>query len=281
MALNLVKQNKAFGGWVKQFSHTSKVLGDLEMKFSVFLPAQSENSKVPVVYYLSGLTCTDENFTTKAGAQRRAAELGFALVAPDTSPRGANIEGEDESYDFGSGAGFYVDATTDKWKKNYNMYSYVTDELPSLIASELPVDDSRKAVSGHSMGGHGSLITALKNPGMFKCATAFAPIANPMNCQWGQKAFTGYLGEDKSAWAKYDASELVKSYEGPQLPIFADQGLADNFYPDQLLSENFIEAAKTNDKVDVEFRFQEGYDHSYYTMATFIDDHLDFIAKHI
>jgi len=265
---------------VKQFSHLSSALGGLEMKFSVFLPKECDVGKVPVIYFLSGLTCTDENFTTKAGAQRVAADLGVALVAPDTSPRGANIEGEDDSYDFGSGAGFYVDATEPKWAKHYNMYSYVSQELPCVINSELPVDGSKQAVTGHSMGGHGALIVALKNPGMFKAVSAFAPISNPMNCPWGEKAFSGYLGSDKSKWAKYDATELSKSYSGSKLAILVDQGSEDNFYKEkQLLPEYLQQATTSNNNLDLQLRFQGGYDHSYYFISTFIEDHLKFLAQ--
>jgi len=281
MALNLVKKNKAFGGWVKQFRHASKST-KTDMTFSVFLPSQSETAKVPVLYFLSGLTCTDENFITKAGAQRVAAQLGIALVAPDTSPRGANIEGEDESYDFGSGAGFYLNATTPKWSTNYNMYDYITSELPELIDAELPIDGSRKSVFGHSMGGHGALICALKNPGMYKSCSAFSPICNPTQCPWGEKAFTGYLGDDKEAWKEYDATELAAAYAGDKLPVLCDQGLADEFYEKkQLLPERFIEAAKPNANLDVDFRMQPDYDHSYFFISTFIEDHIQFHAKHL
>lgn len=282
MALTLVKQNKAFGGWVKQFSHVSNALGGLEAKFSVFLPDVSEKRKVPVVYFLSGLTCTDENFTTKAGAQRMAAELGIALVAPDTSPRGAGVEGEDASYDFGAGAGFYVDATEPAWSKHYNMYSYVTEELPALVDSELPVDPTRRSVMGHSMGGHGALMVALRNPGAFKCASAFSPICNPVDCPWGKKAFAGYLGPDQAAWAAYDSTELAKAYSGRPLPLKIDQGAADNFYTDkQLLPERLEEAAESNDKVLLESGMHDDYDHSYYFISTFMEDHLKWHASHL
>mmetsp|Transcript_10000 Transcript_10000/g.11482 ORF Transcript_10000/g.11482 Transcript_10000/m.11482 type:complete len:283 (+) Transcript_10000:141-989(+) len=280
-ALKLIKQNKMFGGWVKQFKHASSST-QTEMTFSVFLPKESETSKVPVLYYLSGLTCTDENFTTKAGAQRAAAEAGVALVAPDTSPRGAGVEGEDDGWDFGTGAGFYVNATTPKFSKNYNMYEYVTSELPGLVSKELPIDDSRKSVFGHSMGGHGALICALKNPGMYRSASAFSPICHPSNCPWGEKAFTGYLGEDKSTWAAYDATALASLYSGPKLDILCDQGVDDQFYKDkQLLPEDLVASCKSNDKVQLEMRMQDGYDHSYYFIATFVEDHIKFHAKHM
>jgi len=236
---------------------------------------------VPVVYFLSGLTCTDENFTTKAGAQRVAAKHGIALVAPDTSPRGCGIEGEDDSWDFGTGAGFYVDSTTPKFKENYNMYSYVTNELPRLIDQEFNVDGTKKSIFGHSMGGHGALICAMKNPGMYKSASAFSPIAHPMACPWGVKAFTGYLGEDQSTWKAYDATELSKTYTGDVLDILCDQGEADDFLKKELLPQDFIEASKSNPKLNVDFRFQPDYDHSYYFIASFVEDHLNFHAKHL
>eukprot|EP00511_Aplanochytrium_stocchinoi_P005584 CAMPEP_0204826218 /NCGR_PEP_ID=MMETSP1346-20131115/3951_1 /ASSEMBLY_ACC=CAM_ASM_000771 /TAXON_ID=215587 /ORGANISM="Aplanochytrium stocchinoi, Strain GSBS06" /LENGTH=282 /DNA_ID=CAMNT_0051954133 /DNA_START=66 /DNA_END=914 /DNA_ORIENTATION=+ len=278
-ALKLVKQNKMFGGWVKQFKHASTAT-QTEMTFSVFLPKESESGNVPVLYYLSGLTCTDENFTTKAGAQRAAAAAGIALVAPDTSPRGAGVEGEDDGWDFGTGAGFYVNATTNKFSTNYNMYDYVTKELPTLVNAELPIDNARKGVFGHSMGGHGALICALKNPGMFKSASAFSPICHPSKCPWGEKAFTGYLGENKSAWSAYDATDLAPKYHGPKLNILCDQGADDQFYKDkQLLPEDFVEACKSNSNIDLQMRMQDGYDHSYYFIATFVEDHIKFHSK--
>lgn len=282
MALRTVKSNKAFGGWVKKFAHNSKETGT-EMTFSVFLPKEIESKAVPVLYYLSGLTCTDDNFTQKAGAQRAAAEAGIALVAPDTSPRGAGVPGEDDGWDFGTGAGFYVNATTDAFKKNYRMYSYVTSELRELIESEFNVDKNLRSVTGHSMGGHGALIVALKNPGLYKSCSAFSPICNPINCPWGVKAFTGYLGEDdKSAWANYDASELAKTYAGPNLPMLVDQGAGDEFYESkQLLPESLGAAAAENPSVDLNLRMQEGYDHSYYFISTFMEDHVKFHAKHL
>ncbi|KAJ3296019.1 hypothetical protein HK104_002050 [Borealophlyctis nickersoniae] len=248
------------------------------MKFNVFTPPQTnESQRFPVLYFLSGLTCTEDNFIQKAGAARKAAQLGIVLVCPDTSPRGLNIQGEEDSWDFGTGAGFYVDATEPKWK-NYRMYSYVTDELPKAVNSSLPVDPSRVSVFGHSMGGHGALITALKNPGKYKSVSAFAPIANPTECEWGKKAFGGYLGSaNKEAWKAYDASILLKSYAGPPLKILVDQGAQDSFLKDQLLVEKLKHA--NNSKAEVELRMQEGYDHSYYFIQTFVDDHLEFHAK--
>ncbi|XP_033760240.1 S-formylglutathione hydrolase-like isoform X1 [Pecten maximus] len=278
MALTEVSSNKMFGGWQKVFSHESSELKCV-MKFGVFIPAQAENKKVPVLYWLSGLTCTEQNFVTKAGSQKYAAEHGLIIVAPDTSPRGCNIEGEDDAYDFGSGAGFYVNATQDKWKTNYRMYAYVTEELPAVITSNFAAIPDKMSIFGHSMGGHGALICALKNPGKYKSVSAFAPICNPMNCPWGQKAFSGYLGENKDDWKAYDATELVKQYNGPPLEIHIDQGKADNFLPaGQLLPDNFV-AACAEAKMPVVLRMQEGYDHSYYFMATFMEDHLKHHAK--
>lgn len=275
MALTQKSANKTFGGWQKVFSHKSSEL-KCEMNFGVFLPPQSENGKCPVIYWLSGLTCTEQNFVTKAGAQRYAAEQGVIIVAPDTSPRGCNIEGEDESWDFGTGAGFYVDSTEAKWKDNYRMYSYVTKELPQLVNDNFPTN-GKQSVMGHSMGGHGALICAMKNPGMYSYVSAFSPICNPTQCPWGQKAFGGYLGDDRSKWEAYDATELVKSYAGPPLEILIDQGSEDGFLKDgQLLPDNLV-AACAKSKMPVVYRLQEGYDHSYYFISTFMGDH---IAKH-
>mmetsp|Transcript_6314 Transcript_6314/g.11212 ORF Transcript_6314/g.11212 Transcript_6314/m.11212 type:complete len:280 (+) Transcript_6314:169-1008(+) len=274
-----VSANKMFGGWTRQYKHKSAAT-KTDMTFSVFLPKEAETGKVPVLYFLSGLTCTDQNFTTKAGAQRVAAKLGLALVMPDTSPRGAGIEGEDESYDFGSGAGFYVNATTSKWQENYNMYDYITQELPELVESELPLDGSRRSIFGHSMGGHGALICALKNPGMYKSCSAFSPICHPSKCPWGVKAFTGYLGEDQEAWKQYDATELAKTYDGPELPIFVQVGTGDNFYKEkQLLPEDLEEVCKENSKLAAHFQMEDDYDHSYYFIATFVEDHIVFHAE--
>ncbi len=272
--LTLISSVKCCGGLQKVVEHASDVL-KCKMKFAVFLPSKSDDGKVPVLYWLSGLTCTEQNFITKAGAQRYAEEYGIALVAPDTSPRGCNIEGEDDSWDFGTGAGFYVNATQEKWKTNYNMYSYVTMELPALVNSNFPVLSDRRSIFGHSMGGHGALVCALKNPGMYRSVSAFAPICNPSNCPWGDKAFSGYFGSDKEGWKRWDACELVKSYKGPPFSyILIDQGKDDTFYSqNQLLPENFVEACREGG-VQVVLRMQEGYDHSYYFIASFLGDHL-------
>ena len=272
-----VSSNKCFKGFQKVYKHESKIL-KCEMKFGIFLPPQAEDQAVPVLYWLSGLTCTEQNFVTKAGAQRYAAEYGIAIVAPDTSPRGCNIEGEDESYDFGSGAGFYVDATEPKWKENYNMYTYVTVELPAVIMANFNVDKDKASISGHSMGGHGALICALKNPGLYRSVSAFSPICNPSVCPWGIKAFTGYLGADKETWKQYDATELVKTYRGPPLNILIDQGKSDNFLEEQLYPKNFVDACRSNN-VPVVLRMQEGYDHSYFFISTFIGEHIENHAR--
>jgi S-formylglutathione hydrolase len=250
------------------------------MRFGVFLPPQAEAHAVPVLYWLSGLTCTEENFIVKAGAQRVAAELGLALVVPDTSPRGLKIPGEDESYDFGTGAGFYVDATQAPWSRGYRMYSYVAKELPQLVAAEFPIDPTRAGVFGHSMGGHGALTIALKNPDYYKSVSAFAPISSPMRCPWGEKALTGYLGPDRSAWREYDSTALIeeRGWRGPALLV--DQGTDDQFLESQL-KPRLLEEACRRSGVPLELRLQAGYDHSYFFIATFIEDHLRFHARNL
>lgn len=279
MGLEEISSAKCFGGSQKVFKHHSSEL-KCDMKFGVYVPPISAAQKVPVLYWLSGLTCTEQNFITKAGAQRTAAEQGIMIVAPDTSPRSCGVEGEDDSYDFGSGAGFYVDATEENWKTNYRMFSYVTKELPVLIASNFPVLPEKQSVFGHSMGGHGALICFLKNPGLYKSVSAFSPICNPVQCPWGQKALAGYLGSDKETWKEYDATELVKNYDGPIPDILIDQGTADQFYPSQLLPENFVEACRSKN-VPVTLRMQEGYDHSYYFISSFVEDHVKHHARHL
>jgi len=271
---------KCYGGWVKSFKHSSSSTRT-DMVFSIFLPAQCESAPVPVLFYLSGLTCTDQNALTKGGFMRDAARHGLCLVFPDTSPRGAGVEGETESWDFGVGAGFYVKATTPKFKTNYDMYTYVLDELPALLQSEFPaqLDHARRSITGHSMGGHGALTLALKNPGKFVSVSAFAPICNPMNCPWGVKAFTGYLGTDHEQWKQWDGSELAKSYNGPHLSLLVDQGTADDFLAKkQLLPETLVEAVRANKNLSLHLRMQDGYDHSYYFMSTFFADHAQFHA---
>jgi S-formylglutathione hydrolase len=250
------------------------------MRFGVFLPPQAEAGAVPVLYWLSGLTCTEENFIVKAGAQRVAAELGLALVVPDTSPRGLKIPGESESYDFGVGAGFYVDATQAPWSRGYRMYSYVANELPQLVESSFPVEGKKSAIFGHSMGGHGALTVALKNPGKYKSVSAFAPICSPMRCPWGEKALTGYLGPERAAWREYDSTALIeeRGWSGPAL--FVDQGASDQFLESQLKPE-LLEEACARAAVPLQLRRQAGYDHSYFFIATFIEDHLRFHARNL
>ncbi|GFT22022.1 s-formylglutathione hydrolase [Nephila pilipes] len=274
----LVSSAKCFGGFQKVYRHASEEL-KCEMKFSLYLPPQAEEKKCPVLYWLSGLTCTEENFIVKSGFQRFAAKYGIIVVGPDTSPRNCNIEGENDSYDFGTGAGFYVDATEEKWKTHYRMYSYVTKELPSLIDSEFPTN-GKCGISGHSMGGHGALTIALKNPEKYVSVSAFAPISNPTEGIWGQKALGGYLGPDRSTWTNYDATMLAKSYNGKEITILIDQGTEDTYLEKDLLVQNFVTACK-NTKIKLEARMQEGYDHSYFFVSTFLGDHFDFHAKHM
>jgi len=272
----------SFGGKLLKLAHTSSILG-CEMALNVYLPPQAAQHKVPVLFYLSGLTCTADNCSEKGFFQSGASQKGIAIVYPDTSPRGLKIQGEDDSWDFGTGAGFYVDATQDPWSKNYKMYSYVTKELPkALFADFKELDSERVSITGHSMGGHGALILYLKNPGMYKSVSAFAPISNPSNCPWGQKAFSGYLGENMENWKEWDASELVKKWKG-DIDVLIDVGTGDNFYKQkQLLPENFIEAAKSVGKdKGINLRLQDGYDHSYYTMASFSTDHINHAAKYL
>ncbi|OZS45538.1 S-formylglutathione hydrolase [Photobacterium sanguinicancri] len=279
MTLENISANKSFGGWHKQYTHRSTAL-NCDMRFAIFLPPQiAQGQQVPVLYWLSGLTCTDENFMQKAGAQRLAAELGMAIVAPDTSPRGDDVPDDAEgSYDFGLGAGFYLNATKAPWHRHYRMYEYVVSELPALIEANFPVTTQR-AISGHSMGGHGALTIGLKNPERYSSISAFSPITNPMNCPWGQKAFTGYLGTNQEDWAQYDTTELMKASQA-QLPALVDQGTQDNFLAEQLKPQALLDAAEQVG-YPLELRLQEGFDHSYYFISSFIDDHLRFHAKHL
>lgn len=269
--------NRCFGGLQKVFQHDSAEL-KCAMKFGVYLPPQIETKKCPVLYYLSGLTCTEQNVVTKGGYQRAAAKYGIVVVCPDTSPRGLNIEGEDDSYDFGSGAGFYVDATEEKWKTNYRMYSYVTKELPNVIRSNFNVS-AKTGVTGHSMGGMGALIVGLRNPDLYCSISAFAPIVNPITVPWGQRALKGYLGNDSEKYLQQDPCHLIKSYAGSVTEVLIDQGLSDQFL-EQLKPERFVEACKGT-KVTPNVRMQEGYDHSYYFISTFMEDHVDFHAKYL
>lgn len=274
--LTNTSQNRSFGGWHKQYTHTSAVLG-CEMRFAIYLPPQAATESVPVVYWLSGLTCTDENFMQKAGAHRMAAELGIAIVAPDTSPRGEGVA-NDDAYDLGQGAGFYLNATQQPWAKHYQMEDYILKELPELIESVFPVTHKR-AISGHSMGGHGALTLALKNPERFTSVSAFSPIVNPINVPWGEKAFSAYLGDNSEAWKAYDSCELIRQAK-VHLPMLVDQGEGDNFLAEQLKPEVLVAAAKEVD-YPLELRMQEGYDHSYYFIASFIEEHLKFHSQHL
>ena len=282
MTVENLSSNKIFGGWNKQYSHQSTSL-NCAMRFAIYLPPQASNGqRVPVLYWLSGLTCSDENFMHKAGAQRLAAELGIAIVAPDTSPRGSDVA-DDEGYDLGQGAGFYVNATQASWNKHYQMYDYIVHELPALVESMFPVTDKR-SIAGHSMGGHGALVIALRNSAAYQSVSAFSPISNPINCPWGKKAFTAYLGRDTSAWSDYDASTLMRNaseLEGASfVPALVSQGEADNFLTEQLKPETLQAAAKASGYPLV-LESHEGYDHSYFFIASFIEQHLKFHAEHL
>ncbi|MCG9891828.1 MAG: S-formylglutathione hydrolase [Thermosynechococcaceae cyanobacterium MS004] len=277
--LTLLKHYQSFGGTLSFYSHWSERCA-CTMNFSIFLPPQAAVQKLPVLYFLAGLTCTEENFMAKAGAQRAAAEYGLALVAPDTSPRNVGIPGEDDDWDFGTGAGFYVDATVPPWSHHYRMYSYITEELPTLIAAYFPITPDRQGISGHSMGGHGALVCGLRHSDRYRSISAFAPIAAPSQCPWGQKAFSHYLGENRADWSAYDATELVLTLPNDARPILIDQGLADSFLEGQLYPEKFVEACRQVNR-DLTYRAQPQYDHSYYFIATFIEDHIRFHARHL
>lgn len=261
---------RMFGGDIKFFTHRSEAC-NCDMTFSVFLPPLAATEDRPVLYWLSGLTCTAENFTFKAGAQRYAAQHGLILVAPDTSPRGEGVA-DDEAYDLGQGAGFYVNATQDPWAAHYHMYDYVVDELSEAVAANFPANMAAQGIFGHSMGGHGALTIALKNPGRYNSVSAFAPIVAPTQCPWGHKALGAYLGDDRAAWEAHDATCLVAEAK-ERLAILIDQGSADNFLEEQLQPQLFA-AACSKAGVPLELRMQEGYDHSYYFIATFIEDHI-------
>ncbi|MBD2254210.1 S-formylglutathione hydrolase [Nostoc parmelioides] len=269
--LKLISEYQSFGGKLGFYSHPSSTCNG-EMRFAVYQPPQAAEKPLPVLYFLSGLTCTEENFMAKAGAQRYAAEYGLILVAPDTSPRNTGIAGEDDEWDFGTGAGFYVDATEKPWRSHYQMYSYIVQELPALIAANFPIQPEKQGIFGHSMGGHGALVCALRNPHIFKSVSAFAPIVAPIGCPWGQKAFSRYLGNNQASWLAYDASELVKQL-GYHSQILIDQGTSDKFLTEQLLTDVFAQACKAVNQ-PLNLRYQAGYDHSYYFIASFIADHL-------
>jgi len=276
--LNIHSKTRCFDGWLYNCSHPSSVCNS-EMRFAVFLPPQAETQPVPALYWLSGLSCTEENFMAKAGAQRLASALGIALIAADTSPRNTGIAGEDDDWDLGSSAGFYVNATQPGWCEHYQMYDYVTQELPALIEAQFAIDPARKSISGHSMGGHGALIAALKNPHAYRSVSAFAPICVPSLCPWGEKAFTAYLGDDRDSWMAYDATSLVTAHQ-LENPIFIDQGNDDKFLDVQLNPLAFKAACETSGQA-LTLRFHDGYDHSYFFIATFMEDHLRFHADYL
>ncbi len=269
MTIERIEHRACFGGWQDVYRHESNVLG-CAMNFAVYLPPQAEHARLPVLYWLSGLTCTEQNFITKAGAQRYAAEHGVIIVAPDTSPRGDDVADAD-GYDLGKGAGFYVNATQQPWATHYRMHDYVVDELPALIEAHFPATGAR-AISGHSMGGHGALVIALRNPGRYRSVSAFSPIVAPSQVPWGEKAFLHYLGEDREAWKRYDATELVASAT-EKLPLLVDQGAADEFLHNQL-KPGLFESAAAAAGYPVRLRLQPGYDHSYYFIASFIGEHI-------
>lgn len=279
MTLETVSTNRSFGGTQGVHRHASAETGT-DMTFAVFLPPQAEapGAKLPVLWYLSGLTCTHANVMEKGEYRRTAAELGVVVICPDTSPRGDDVP-DDADYDFGKGAGFYVDATAEPWRANYRMYSYVTEELPAIVAAHFPVDMDRQAITGHSMGGHGALTIALKHPERFRSVSAFAPISAPGRCPWGHKALGGYLGDDRADWRAYDATALIE--DGARVPeILVDQGAADNFLSEQLKPE-LLQAACAKAGIPLTLRMQPGYDHSYYFISTFMDDHIRWHAARL
>jgi S-formylglutathione hydrolase len=281
MTITTVSQSICFGGTQGVYSHLSTQTGG-SMRFGVFMPPQAstDSAPVPVLYWLSGLTCNEENFIVKAGAQRVAAELGIAIVTPDTSPRGVDLPGVADSYDFGSGAGFYVDATQAPWSQSFRMYSYVTQELPGLIAANFSVAPARVGLFGHSMGGHGALVLALRNPEVYQSVSAFAPIVSSMRCPWGEKALTGYLGSDRDVWRDYDACALIEArgWKGP--PLLVDQGTKDQFLETQLRPDLLCQACERAG-VTLDLRMRAGYDHSYFFIASFIESHLRFHARNL
>lgn len=273
-----LSSNVMFGGLHKRISHESQSCGST-MTFAIFLPKESQEKLLPVLYWLSGLTCNDENFSTKAGAQQYAAEHQIILVIPDTSPRGLSLPGEDDNYDFGSGAGFYLNATQPPWDKNYQMYDYIVKELPSFIEDNFPADKQRRSISGHSMGGHGALTIALKNPDRYKSVSAFAPIVAPSQVPWGQKALRGYLGDDLEAWEEYDSVALVNA--GKKMPdILVSQGGADDFLQEHL-KPDLLEAVCKEKNIPMRLNIEEGYDHSYFFIATFIEEHIRYHAGYL
>ena len=280
MTIERIKSDKAFNGSVEVYRHLSKV-NNCSMQFSIFRPQQEEDSPVPLLTWLSGLTCNEDTFMFKAGALKMASELGIMILAPDTSPRGDNVpDDNDGAYDFGLGAGFYVNATESPWQTNYNMYDYVTAELPSIISSNFNVNNNRQGIFGHSMGGHGALTIGLKNPDLYKSISAFAPICNPVNCPWGKKALSNYLGDDVTKWNTYDATEIIiaGNYKPPLNPILIDQGLDDEFYERELSTDRFEQVSKDK-QLAIILRRHAGHGHGYYFISTFIEQHLKHHAK--
>lgn len=279
--IETLSEHACFGGVQGFYRHDSTEIG-LSMRFSVYCPPQAKRGeKLPVLFYLAGLTCTEETVMIKAGAQRVAAELGIILVAPDTSPRGVGIQGEAESWDFGVGAGFYIDATQEPWSKNYRMYSYVLNELRETVFNTFPVDESKVGIFGHSMGGHGALVLALRNPTIYKSVSVFAPVSAPCKSPWGQKAFEKYLGSNREAWKRYDASELMRGLHSPYPQgILIDQGLGDKFLVEQLMPDEF-EAACKDASQPLILRRHDGYDHGYFFISSFIEEHLRYHHKHL
>lgn len=276
MTLKLIEQKRSFGGEQRKYTHYSDAL-QCDMTFSIFLPSNKEEKDIPLVWFLSGLTCTDDNFSQKSGFQRLAEQHQVAVIIPDTSPRGEHVA-NDAAYDLGQGAGFYVDAVQEPWAANYQMYTYITGELSELASTLIPHFSGNESIMGHSMGGHGALVIGMKNAMKFKAISAFSPILNPVQVPWGIKAFSTYLGEDQTAWKEWDASELIKQTDAP--PILISQGTEDGFYPEQLSEATFLENAKANDQA-VTYEKLEGYDHSYFFIATFLDEHFAFHMKYL
>ncbi|MBO81209.1 S-formylglutathione hydrolase [Citromicrobium bathyomarinum] len=277
MTIETLSENKAFGGTQGVYRHASRATGT-DMTFSVFVPPQAERGPCPVLWYLSGLTCTHANVTEKGEYRAACAEHGIIFVAPDTSPRGDGVA-DDDSYDMGQGAGFYVDATQEPWTPHFMMRSYIGEELPALIAGQFPVDMARQGITGHSMGGHGALTIGLRNPGTYRSISAFAPIASPLNCPWGEKALSGYLGDDRAAWREYDACALIE--DGARAPgLLVDQGTADQFLEEQLKPE-LLEAACSKADIPLTLNLRAGYDHSYYFISSFMADHVAWHAERL
>jgi S-formylglutathione hydrolase len=276
VSLKLIEKHRSFGGEQCKYSHYSEAL-QCEMTFSIYLPSNKEMKKIPLIWWLSGLTCTDDNFSQKSGFQRLAEKYQVAVMIPDTSPRGEQVA-DDEAWDLGQGAGFYVNATQDPWAKHYNMYTYIVDELTAIASTLVPHFSGEESIMGHSMGGHGALVIGMKNAARFKAISAFSPILSPSQVPWGIKAFSTYLGEDQTSWKEWDASELVKEAGVP--PILITQGTEDQFYPEQLDETYFLKNAKENNQV-VNYKKVEGYDHSYFLIATFLEEHFAFHTKHL